>query len=105
MRSFCLPRTFGITSKSIGVWNCSGFWRTINEQTLRSTPLTKRANKLQITVVHDLELLVVNDFFDQFELVFERWKKPIAFNDLLDQRQVKVRAQRQSLLINLSTAA
>ena len=52
----------------------------------------------------DRELRRVSDRFDQFKAGFERWKESVAFHSLFYQRQVKVRAKRQGLFINLRTA-
>ena len=55
--------------------------------------------------MQNLELGFVAKLLDQFKLFLERWKERITFHLAFDERQEKVGTARQSLLVDLRTAA
>jgi hypothetical protein len=55
--------------------------------------------------VPDREFFPVQDLLDQFKSILERGEKSIALDAPLDQREIQVRAKRQSLRIDLGAAA
>ena len=55
--------------------------------------------------MQNLELRLVTDFFGQLEFIFKRREKCVPFHFAFDDRQVKVGAAGQRLLVNLRAAA
>src|SRR6266513_2942572 len=70
-----------------------------------SSPRRLRTPERAIAVVNDFEFGPVQNLFDQFKPAFERRKKRVALDDSLDEREVKIGAERQCLRVNLRPAA
>jgi hypothetical protein len=57
------------------------------------------------SIVEDAELRAILHLFLQHELRFKRGKEGVPLHFTRDEGKVEIRAERQSLLINLSSAA
>jgi hypothetical protein len=51
--------------------------------------------------MNNRKLRIIGNLLDCFKLIFERGKEGVALNGALDEREVKIRAERKSLLVYL----